>query len=165
MNWRRIVEHLAGSAESPRRTAAAFALGTFLSFSPFVGLQIVTGFGLAFLLRLNRIAVFIGLNTNLPWLIVPWYSLTTIIGSLLLGRPIAEDFGAKVSSLLELPVYRAVFWQRAYELLAPFFWSFLVGSTLCAAVIGVIAYAVTVPILTRMKARRDITEDPPPTLG
>ena len=154
MRWRRLVERLAGSTESPRRTAAAFAFGTFLSFSPFIGLQIATGMTVAFLLRLNRAVVFIGLCVNLPWFMIPWYTGTTLLGGWMLGRPLAADFSARLSELLSLPFYRAVFWERAYSLVAPFFWSFLLGSTICAAVVGVIAYAVTVPILTRHKSAR-----------
>src|SRR5262245_2098876 len=48
--------------DTPRRTAAAFALGVFFSFSPFLGLQIALSMALAFLLGLNRLAVLVGLN-------------------------------------------------------------------------------------------------------
>lgn len=150
MNWRRLVERLAGSNESPRRTAAAFAFGTFLSFSPFLGFQIATGMTVAFMLRLNRPAVLVGLCTNLPWIMVPWYTLTTYLGASVIGQRIAVDFNARLSALLELPFYRAVFWQRAYDLAAPFFWSFVVGSTLCAAVVGLAAYVVTAPLLIKV---------------
>lgn len=151
MNWRRVVEQLAGSNESPRRTAAGFAFGTFLSFSPFLGLQIATGMTVAFVLRLNRAAVFVGLCTNFPWIMVPWYTLTTYLGASIIGQRIAVDFGARLSALLELPFYRAVFWQRAHDLVAPFFWSFVLGSTLSAAVVGIAAYAVTAPLLIRVR--------------
>ena len=54
-SWRnRCLQPLVAGADQPRRTAAAFAVGTFLDFSPFLGLQIVTGFTVAFLLRLDR---------------------------------------------------------------------------------------------------------------
>ena len=154
MNWRGLVEKLAGSSESPRRTAAAFAFGTFLSFSPFLGFQIATGMTVAFLLRLNRPAVLVGLCTNLPWIMVPWYTLTTYLGSLIVRQRIGEDFSARLLELLDLPFYRWVFWERAYGLVAPFFWSFLVGSTLCAFVVGITAYIVTTPLLMRMRAGR-----------
>jgi uncharacterized protein (DUF2062 family) len=154
MNWRGLVEKLAGSSESPRRTAAAFAFGTFLSFSPFLGFQIATGMTVAFLLRLNRPAVLVGLCTNLPWIMVPWYTLTTYLGSLIVRQRIGEDFSARLLELLDLPFYRWVFWERAYGLVAPFLWSFLVGSTLCAFVVGITAYIVTTPLLMRMRAGR-----------
>ena len=153
MNWRAVLENLAGSDASPRRTAAAFAFGTFLSFSPFLGFQIATGMAVAFLFRLSRPAVLIGLCTNLPWTIVPWYTLTTYLGSLIVGQPIGADFTTRLSAVLDLPFYRMAFWQRAYDLVAPFFWSFLVGSTLGAIVIGIAAYVITLPLLRRVKNR------------
>ena len=153
MNWRSLLERLAGSNESPQRTAAAFAFGTFLSFSPFLGFQVATGMGVAFLLRLNRPAVFIGLCTNLPWFMIPWYSLTTYLGSLILREPIAADLGTRLSALLELPFYRLAFWQRAYDIALPFLWSFLVGTTLAAIPVGVLAYFITLPFLRQMKSR------------
>ena len=155
MNWRSLLERLAGSNESPQRTAAAFAFGTFLSFSPFLGFQVATGMGVAFLLRLNRPAVLIGLCTNLPWFMIPWYSLTTYVGTLILGEPIAADLGTRLSALLELPFYRLAFWQRAYGIALPFLWSFLVGTTLAAIPVGILAYVVTVPVLIRMRARHE----------
>ena len=158
MNWRTVVEKLAGSSESPRRTAAAFALGVFLSFSPFLGLQILVGMTTAFLLRLNRPAVFIGLCVNLPWLIVPWYTLTTIVGGLMLNRPIAADFSRRFDALVELSFYSREFRSQAFDLVAPFFWSFLVGSIAGAIVLGIAAYFVTVPLLTRWRAARDAQE-------
>ncbi len=155
MKWRRLVDSLAGSSDSPRRTAAAFALGVFLSFSPFVGLQIAIGMTLAFLFGLSRPAVFIGLCANLPWIIVPWYTLTTIAGGRLLDRSIASDFGARLDALLELSFYTAAFRARAFDLVAPFFWSFLVGSTIGAAIVGVATYFVMAPLLARWRPARD----------
>ena len=155
MNWRRIVDKLAGSSDSPRRTAAAFALGVFLSFSPFIGLQTAIGMTTAFLLRLSRIAVFIGLCMNLPWIIVPWYTVTTIAGGFLLDRPVAADFGARLDALMELSFFTAEFRSRAFDLLAPFFWSFLVGSTAGAILVGIAAYMVTVRMLTRWRPAGD----------
>lgn len=159
MRWRRLIEKLAGSTESPRRTAAAFAFGTFLSFSPFLGFQIATGMSVAFLMRLNRGVVFVGLCTNLPWFMIPWYTATTWLGGKLLDRPLAADFNARLSELVALPFYRAVFWERAYDLVAPFFWSFLVGSTIGAVVVGAIAYAVTAPLIVKY---RSASENIPP---
>ena len=67
----RWIEALLHIHDTPERTAAAFALGVFFSFSPFLGLQVAASFSLAFLFRLNRVAVFAGLNANLPWFVVP----------------------------------------------------------------------------------------------
>jgi len=153
MNWRRLVDKLAGSSDSPRRTAAGFALGAFLSFSPFIGFQIATGMAVAFAMRLSRPAVVIGLCTNLPWFVIPWYTLTTVAGAALLGQRIPADFGARLSELMGLAFYRAEFWRRAYDLVSPFFWSFVIGSTIGAAIVGAATFFVTAALLTRRLAR------------
>jgi uncharacterized protein (DUF2062 family) len=153
MNWRRLVDKLAGSSDSSRRTAAAFALGVFLSFSPFIGFQIAIGMTVAFLLRLSRPVVFIGLCVNLPWIIVPWYTLMTLAGGVMLNRPVAADFGTRFDALMELSFFRAEFWTHGFDLVAPFFWSYLVGSTAGAAVLGIGSYFLTASLLTRWSAR------------
>jgi uncharacterized protein (DUF2062 family) len=146
--WRRL-EGLPAGRGSHRRTAAAVALGVFLSFSPFLGLQIVLGLSAASLLRLSRIAVFAGLCTNLPWIMIPWYALTTATAARLLGTPIGADFGVRLGQLLELPVYRSSFWERAGELTGNLLWPYLVGSTGGALLLGVAAYG----LLLQMPAR------------
>ena len=151
-SWRnRCLQPLVAGADRPQRTAAAFAVGTFLSFSPFLGLQILTGFTLAFALRLSRPAMFIGLCTNLPWIMVPWYTLTTVAGGWILGLSLPTDLGSRFNALMNLRVYSAEFWQRAGELVAPFAWAFIVGSTVAAAILGGVAYVVAARFLARIR--------------
>lgn len=145
------MSRLAGLSDSPRRTAAAFAIGVFLSFSPFFGLQIAAGLGLALALRLNRVAVFAGLCANLPWLMIPWYALTTTLGAAMLGVPLAEDVTARIGGVLELPIYRAAFWEGAAILVRPLVWPFVLGSTVGAFVVACLAYAVTSRLMLHVR--------------
>ena len=149
--WRALVMMLAGESTSPRRTAAGFAIGVFLSFSPLLGLQIAIGAAAAFAFRLSRAAVFLGLCTNLPAIMIPWYLLTTAAGAAMLGVPIRPGFGPTLSGLMDLPVYRAAFWQRAADIVGPMLWSFLLGTTLGAAVAGALAYIVALRVLARLQ--------------
>lgn len=141
--------HRIAGVDTPHRTAAAFGLGVFLSFSPFLGVQMALGFGTAFLLRLSRVAVFAGLCTNLPWLMVPWYAFTTAGAALVLGTPIAPDFEASLAALFDVPVYQSAFWTQAGSLLAPFLWSFLLGSTTGAAALGLAAFVAAERVIAR----------------
>lgn len=150
----RWIDRLAGSGDTPRRTAAAFALGVCLSFSPILGLQIITGMSLAFALGLSRPAVFIGLCANLPWIMVPWYTLTTAAGAYLLGVTIRSDFRDRLAAVLDLPVYRSAFWQRAFELMSPFAASFFVGSTIGALAVGAMTYVAMVPVIETIRRRQ-----------
>ena len=144
---------LAGLSDTPRRTAAAFALGVFLSFSPFFGFQIAIGFGTAMALRLNRMAVLIGLCTNLPWLMVPWYAMTTAAGAAVLGVPMAPDLAPGLREIFKASVYSREFWSGLGDLLWPFLWSFILGTTVSAALLGVVTYIVTARLISRAHAR------------
>ena len=135
--------------DTPRRTAAAFALGVFFSFSPFLGLQILLAMSLAFALGLNRLAVFAGLNANLPWVIVPWYAGTTAIAAALLGVALPPEFRRDLSALFSLGFFTRAFWTHAGDLLRPFLLPFLVGPTVGAAVVGLAAYPATYAVLKR----------------
>src|SRR5262245_66491344 len=57
---RRFLDHLLHTHDTPQRTAAAYALGVFLGFSPLLGLHTILGLILAFALSLNRVAVLLG---------------------------------------------------------------------------------------------------------
>ena len=152
VRWRqRVAERLASLGESPERTAAAFALGVFLSFSPFLGLQIAAGMTAAVIFRLHKMAVFIGLNANLPWIMIPWYVLTTAAAASALGLPGAADMDDRLGRVLDEPVYRATFWERFVELFWPYFWSFLIGPTAGALVLGLISYFVMLRVLVRYR--------------
>lgn len=151
-SWRsRCLQPLVSGAATPRRTAAAFAIGAFLSFSPLLGLQIATGLTTAWVLRLSRGAMLIGLCTNLPWVMVPWYTLTTFAGARLLGLAPPPDLGSRLQQLMALRVLTLDFWRLALDLAAPFALSFVVGTTLAAILVAAIAYVVAFRFLERIK--------------
>jgi hypothetical protein len=58
-----------------------------------------------------------------------------------------SDFTARLAELLDVPVYRAIFWHRASDLVGPFLGSFILGSTAGALIVGLVTYAVTVRLL------------------
>jgi uncharacterized protein (DUF2062 family) len=146
--WRGRLVRLAAASGSPKRTALAFAFGVFLSFSPFLGLQVVVGLGAAMVLRFSKAAVFAGLCANMPWVMIPWYTLTTAAGASLLRVPISADLKDQVSRLFDLPVYQSAFWTQAAELAGPFLWCFLIGSTAGALLAGAAAYLAVFRLLS-----------------
>lgn len=103
----------------------------------------------AFLLSLNRLAVFVGLNANLPWIIAPWYAGTTIAAAALLGVALPADFRRDVSALFSLGVFSRDFWAHAGDLLRPYLLPFLIGPTAGAAIVGLAVYPATVAMLKR----------------
>ena len=109
--------------DTPERTATAFALGVFFGFSPFLGVHTLLGVVFAFLLNYNRVAVLLGVYSNLPWVIAPYYAFSTmVVGAPLTGRHIPPGFRQQFGELFELSLLRGDFWHRLAVILRPFFW-------------------------------------------
>jgi uncharacterized protein (DUF2062 family) len=81
---RQWLEQLLHTHDTPQRTAAAYALGVFFGFSPVLGLHTVLGLVAAFVFNLNRLAVVLGVYSNLPWILPAYYTLATMAGAALL---------------------------------------------------------------------------------
>ncbi len=127
---RQRLDRLAASELDPGRTAVAIALGVFLSFSPFLGLQIVLGLAAAFAFRLSRVAVLLGLCANLPWIMLPWYAFTTAAAAAAIGAGEGLDVRAGLTDLLSVPFYHPSFWERTGTLATALLWPFLLGPTI-----------------------------------
>lgn len=146
--------------DTPSRTAAAFALGVAIGFSPFVGFHTAIGIALAFVFGLNRVAVLAGLWVNLPWFMGPYYTAATVFGAWLTRRPVPPRLLRQLGTVLDLPTWR----QRADalgHLLHPLLVPYLTGSLICGALLGLIAYRVTLAFL-RTRARHAHAASPPP---
>lgn len=126
--------------DTPRRTAAAYALGVFFGFSPFLGLHTLLGLACAFIFGLNRVAVLLGIYTNLPWVIAAWYALTTAFGAALLGTKIPPGFARQLEQLFQLSLLHREFWHGLGVLMRPLLWPYVAGSLIGAAVLASVAY-------------------------
>jgi len=144
---RRWLESLLHIHDSPQRTAAAYAVGVFFAFSPVVGLHTVLGLIVAFVFNLNRVAVILGVYTNLPWFMGPYYTLTTMAASEALGVPMPPQFSQRLGAVFALSPLSGDFWAALGTLLSPLVWPFTLGSLAGAALLGVTAYFVARPFI------------------
>ncbi|HVC21047.1 MAG TPA: DUF2062 domain-containing protein [Vicinamibacterales bacterium] len=158
--------------DTPRRTAAAFALGVFFGFSPFLGLHTALALSCAFIFDLNRVAVLLGVYANLPWTIAAWYALTTALGAELLHTKIPPGFARQLAELFELSLFHTEFWHGLGVLLRPLLWPYLVGSLIGTTVLALATYPLAVAFVVnerRIHLRRrhseGDTETPPPHEG
>jgi uncharacterized protein (DUF2062 family) len=144
-------------ADTPERTAAAFALGVFFGFSPFLGLHTILGIVFAFLLNLNRVAVLLGVYSNLPWIIGPYYAFATmVVGASITRHKIPPGFKTQVAALFDLSVYQSEFWRQLVTLLTPWIWPYTVGSTIGALVIAAIAYPLALGFVQSRRRIHDM---------
>jgi len=145
------LEQLLHTNDTPQRTAAAYALGVFLGFSPLLGLHTILGLILAFALNVNRVAVLLGVYSNLPWILVPYYTLATWLGATLLGA--APPPGLDDAFITALQNRSWSEFRSAFEALEPVFWAFTLGSTIGATLLALVAYRVSSVMITTHRKR------------
>src|SRR5262245_4850448 len=106
------LERLLHIHDSPQRTAAAFATGVFVGFSPFLGLHTALALLFAFLFNLNRVAVLLGAFSNLPWIMGAYYTLVTVVTAEVMGVDLPPDFHGRAGELFQLSLFHGEFWHR-----------------------------------------------------
>lgn len=148
---RRWLDTLLHIEDTPQRTAAAFALGVFFGFSPFLGLHTILGVVFAFVFNLNRVAVLLGIYSNLPWIIAPYYVIATTAGTILTRDRIPPGFDRRLASLFELSVFGGDFWRELVVILRPLLWPYTVGSLLGAVILAAIAYPIALAFVNRRR--------------
>jgi uncharacterized protein (DUF2062 family) len=150
---RKWLERLLHTHDTPRRTAAAYAVGVFFGFSPFLGLHTVMGLAVAFALGLNRVAVLLGVYSNLPWILPPYYTLMTIIGAALLGIEVPSGLLQELKGALAARSFTEL--RQSASALAPIAWAFTVGSTGGAVLLALVAYYVSYVMIVTHRHRRE----------
>jgi len=137
---RDLLKRLLKIEDTPERTALAFSIGVFLGFSPFLGLHTLTGLAVAFLFRLNRVAVLLGVWSNTPWWLVPYYTLATWLGMWVVQFQMDwTSLEGMFQLVKEKGFLTSEFWMQIasqWGLLA----SFLAGSLILALLLSLIAY-------------------------
>jgi len=153
---RRWLDALLHIDDTPKRTAGAFALGVFFGFSPFLGLHTLLGILFAFLLNLNRVAVLLGVYSNLPWVIGPYYAFVTMAGATITGHRAPPGFKTQIRDLLEQSAFHADFWHRLITILKPLLVPYSVGSTIAALILAACAYPLALAFVTSRRRIHDI---------
>lgn len=110
----------------PGHIAAGFAVGVFISFTPFFGLHTPLAIALAFLFRLNKLTCITGAWVNTPLTVAPILVASYNIGRYLRGKP------AKAFS------FKSLEWHD----LQPYAKSILLGSSILGFIAAIIAYFV-----------------------
>jgi uncharacterized protein (DUF2062 family) len=139
-------------ADPPWRLALSLAVGVFISFTPFYGLQTLLAIGTAVVLRLNRAATVTG-----TWLNLPWFAPLVYAGALRLGTLVIPDpqgiRGAWLAQILSEP--GSLSWRDLPVLLDHVSLPLLVGTSLLGGVAGIVTYVVSFRLITRRRAARE----------
>lgn len=143
---RRTVGQLLQVDDTPHRIALAFGIGVWLAFFPILGVHTILALLIAFLFRLNRAALLIGVYVSNPWTLAPLYMAGTVLG--------CEIFGVSSAELtaVDWSLHGRAFYRALFESLRPYVWPFVVGNTVLGVAGGIVGYVVLREILERRRA-------------
>lgn len=139
--------------------AGGFALGTFIAFTPTIGLQVVLALFVATLINVNRPAAVIPVWITNPVTMAPLYTFNYWLGCLFWeGPPVAEvskkllEITRKMASfdVFEIPAQIMTFMHLGKEIIVPL----TIGSVLAGTVFGTLVYFVTYQLLQAFQNRR-----------
>ncbi len=135
---RRWLHQLLHTHDTPQRTALAYAVGVFFGFSPFLGLHTVLGLVVAFAFNLNRVAVLLGVYSNVPWILPAYYTIATLLGAALLGSDVPPGLMRNLRDTLGDASWGE--FRTLAKGLTPLVWAYALGSTIGALGLAVAAY-------------------------
>ena len=149
-----LIKKLLHIEDTPERTALAYSIGIFLGFSPFLGFHTLMGLMIAFLFRLNRVAILLGVWTNNPWWIVPYYVMATWVGMWVTGFWV--DW-ATLKGIFQLGMDQGFigsdFWNRIasqWGLLL----SFGIGSLILCTLLSLVSYPLSLKWIKFYRSRK-----------
>jgi uncharacterized protein (DUF2062 family) len=84
--WKKRFAAILSLDSHPGHISAGFAVGVFISFTPFFGLHTPMAILVAFLFRLNKITCITGAWVNTPLTVIPVLGISYKLGRVLLGH-------------------------------------------------------------------------------
>jgi uncharacterized protein (DUF2062 family) len=145
------LDQLLHTHDTPQRTAAAYAVGVFFGFSPFLGLHTILGLIVAFTFNLNRVAVLLGVYSNLPWILPAYYTLATMLGATLLRYDLPPRLLVNLRDSLANDSWGQ--FGHLARTLAPLLWAYGLGSTIGAIGLAVVAYRFALAMIITHRRR------------
>ena len=85
--WKKRFKEILSLDSHPGHIAAGFAVGVFISFTPFFGFHTPLAIAAAFLFRLNKLTCITGAWVNTPITVIPTLGLSYKLGRFLRGLP------------------------------------------------------------------------------
>jgi uncharacterized protein (DUF2062 family) len=159
---RQAFKNLLNIDEPPERTALAFAVGTFIAFSPLFGLHTILAALIAVVWRLNKVALFAGVYVTNPWTMAPAIAASWAIGKWFIATPPIELPQFTLSALTG-----AAFWQQVaaqWQQLLPFAVGAIVLSIVCSLVSYPLmlyvlrSYRRKYPMITALTIKKSLNE-------
>ena len=145
---KKILTDLVKQNSTPEEIALGAAVGIFIGFSPWYGIQIYIALVCAYLIRrANKVAVVAGAQIN--WLAPLYYPFEYKLGLVLLR---------KQGLTLTIETFRSLTWRKILNSInldtaADILWPLFIGSLVFGAIGSVITYFIAVRLVVRARAR------------
>ncbi|TKB26106.1 DUF2062 domain-containing protein [Desulfopila sp. IMCC35006] len=159
MRTRPVLRWVIKLRSSPRAIAGGLALGTFIAFTPTVGVQLVLAFVAATIFNMNRPAAMIPVWITNPVTVAPIYTFCYWLGTTVwAGPPLSKvsglfiDIGRTLGHLEFWNIKEQFFavLQMGKEILIPL----LIGSVAIGVVSGILVYVLSLKLLSIFFSRR-----------
>ena len=145
--WKRRFKEILCLDSHPGHIAAGFAVGVFISFTPFFGFHTGIAIAAAFIFRLNKLTCITGAWVNTPFTVFPVLAISYKIGHVLQGLPPQE---------LQL---KSLEWQHMKGYAA----SILLGTSILGFIAAVLSYFLCYYLVVRFRqkdeALAELTEE------
>lgn len=141
--WKERFKKILSLDSHPRHISLGFAVGVFISFTPFFGLHTPMAIAAAFLFRLNKLTCITGAWVNTPLTVIPVLGISYKLGRVLRGLPPLE---MKIKGLE---------WQH----LKVYAKSLLLGSSIIGFVLALISYFLCYWLIIRFRRRDEVLDE------
>lgn len=149
-----LIKRLLHIEDTPERTALAYSIGIFLGFSPFLGFHTLAGLAIAFLFRLNRVAILLGVWTNTPGWFVPYYVLATWIGMRVTEYWIEWATLKEIFQLGKIQGFMSSDFWKQFASQSGLLLSFLIGSLILCTLLSFVAYPLSLRWIRFYRSRK-----------
>jgi uncharacterized protein (DUF2062 family) len=141
--WKKRFKEILSLDSHPGHIAAGFAVGVFISFTPFFGLHTPMAIAAAFLFRLNKLTCITGAWINTPFTVVPALGLSYRLGRLLRGLP-PKQIAFRSLEWADLKMHAA---------------SLVLGASLLGFVLAIVGYFVCYWLVVRFRRRDEALDE------
>ena len=141
--WKQRARQILALDAHPGHIAAAFAVGVFISFTPFFGLHTPLAIAIAFVFRLNKVAAITGAWVNTPLTVGPVLVASYELGRFLRGKEI-KPFVIKSFDWADLQIYAK---------------SLILGSSVIGFAAALAAYALCYWLVVRFRRKDESLAD------
>ncbi len=123
----------------PAHIAAGFAVGVFISITPFFGIHTPMAIAAAFIFRLNKVTTITGAWVNTPFTVLPVLVASFKLGEYLLGN--------------QPRAFNLTLEQLSWSAIRPFADAILLGSSVIGIVAAVVSYFACYWLVVRFRRK------------